>query len=310
MNDKLIMKKIAAVVVTYNRKELLAFCLEAICAQTYKPYTVYIIDNASTDGTDDWIKENHYDGLKDSIDFHYVRLQENIGGSGGFYTGMKMAHEAPDEFDAIWMMDDDGIPDKKQLYHLVSHLDQYDYLSSFVVSKEDQSMCAMENCSVQEYEKTATDGLILNAANPFNGVLYSRKLVDVIGYPVKDMFIWGDEYNYHLRCIKLGFTPAIVVAAKHVHPKDRQQRQKLFKRYYSIPEQDWKLYVYVRNITYNNRTLSRRARHYYKVSLFVALEYTYYLTLVKPSLHKLAIVYRAIYDGICKDLTRLHYYKK
>ena len=45
--------KICAVVVTFNRKELLINCLNAINEQTYKPHTVIIVDNASTDGTKD-----------------------------------------------------------------------------------------------------------------------------------------------------------------------------------------------------------------------------------------------------------------
>lgn len=302
-------KKIAGVVVTYNRKELLAVCLDAICKQVMKPECVYIVDNASTDGTDTWIEENHYNGLKESIDFRYVRLTENFGGSGGFYTGMKMAYEASECFDAIWMMDDDGVPDKKQLEELIKYLDGYDYLSSFVISKEDPNMCAMEKCTVREYESTATNGIIENAANPFNGVLYSRKLIDKIGFPVKNMFIWGDEYNYHLRCVKSGFTPAIIVAAKHIHPKDRQVRIKMLINSYAVPEQDWKLYVYTRNVAYNHRTISRRLRHALRVTIYEIIDYTYYFTFVHFSWRKLILVYRAIYDGFNKNLDRLGQYK-
>lgn len=49
--------KIACIIVTYNRKELLKKCLNAVICQTFKPHTVYIIDNASSDGTMDAIKE-------------------------------------------------------------------------------------------------------------------------------------------------------------------------------------------------------------------------------------------------------------
>ena len=52
--------KICAVVVTYNRKELLINCLNAINQQTYKPHMVLIVDNASTDGTKDFVAENEY----------------------------------------------------------------------------------------------------------------------------------------------------------------------------------------------------------------------------------------------------------
>ena len=45
------MKKIAAVVVTYNRKELLAECLEALIKLNHDGLDIFVIDNASTDGT-------------------------------------------------------------------------------------------------------------------------------------------------------------------------------------------------------------------------------------------------------------------
>ena len=55
--------KICAVVVTFNRKELLINCLNAINEQTYKPHTVIIVDNASTDGTIQLVKESRYYNL-------------------------------------------------------------------------------------------------------------------------------------------------------------------------------------------------------------------------------------------------------
>lgn len=50
-------KKIVAIVVTYNRKKLLKECLEAIYTQTVRIDTLILIDNASTDGTTEFLKE-------------------------------------------------------------------------------------------------------------------------------------------------------------------------------------------------------------------------------------------------------------
>lgn len=303
------MKKIAAIVVTYNRKELLAYCLEAIGAQTYKPYAVYVVDNASTDGTDEWIRFNEYDGLKSGIDFRYIHLPENIGGSGGFYSGLKTAYESVDHFDAFWLMDDDGIPDSRQLEHLVEHSTEFDYLSPLVLSKEDPSKLSFGDVSRSEMESYAEDGIIVGAANPFNGVLFSRKVVDVIGYPVREMFMWGDEINYGLRSIKAGFKPAMVINAIHMHPKDRQIRMKALSRMIVVPEQDWKLYMYVRNAMYNSRTLTRW-KHYAKERIIMTMDYTYYFLCKEPSLRKWRIVIQGMRDGARRDLTRLNTYRE
>lgn len=302
-------KKIAAIVVTYNRKELLSECLAAVCAQEYKPVVAYVIDNASTDGTDEWIKNNGYNGEKESIAFRYVRLPENIGGSGGFYTGLKMAHESEEMFDAFWLMDDDGVADKEQLKNLVAHLDQYDYLSPLVIAKEEPTRCAFYNMTVEEFKQKAINGLVPNEACPFNGVIYSRQLVDKVGYPIRDMFIWGDENNYHCRCIKASYPPVAVIDALHVHPRDRQVWKKLMLCDEVVPEQDWKLFLYVRNSVYNIKVLSHHKRYIIKKVARLACEYIYYFTFKQPSFHKIKIVSHAIYDGIREDFSHSQYYR-
>lgn len=300
--------KVAVIVVTFNRKELLKYCLEAIVEQDYRPAGVYIIDNASTDRTDVWVKENGYDGVKNGIDFKYIQLEENIGGSGGFYTGMKVAHESKEMYDAFWLMDDDGIPDRKQLEELVKHLDRYDYLSPLVISKEDTSRCAFVDIPVEELKSEAKNGLIDNAANPFNGVLFSRKVVDNVGYPIRDMFLWGDEINYHRRCIRAGFVPAIVIDAIHVHPKDRQTKIRALNMEIIVPEQEWKLYLYVRNTIYNLRTLSN-FKHFAKEWVKIWMNYSCYFMIKAPSWSRLKIVYGGLRDGAMKDLSKLAKYR-
>ena len=73
------MKKVAAIVVTYNRKKLLLENIKALLAQTYRNLDILIIDNCSTDGTKDAIQE--YIKNKSII---YVNTGSNLGGDGGF----------------------------------------------------------------------------------------------------------------------------------------------------------------------------------------------------------------------------------
>ena len=305
------MFSIAAIIVTFNRKDLLATCLCAIEHQTCKPSVAYIIDNASTDGTDAWIWENGYDGVKNGIDFRYIRLPENIGGSGGFYTGLKTAYEANENYDAFWVMDDDGVPEPDQLQKLKVHLGERDYLSPLVVAKEDSSRISFDcGKNVAEYVKRADEkGLIGGVAFPFNGILYSRHLVETVGYPIKEMFIWGDEMNYQLRCIKKGFVPAVVTDAIHIHPADRQTPEIILRNLkVTIPAQDWKLYCYVRNRIYNLRTLAT-LKHFVGDTCRLLFRYTIYFTFYSFEWRRLGIVCRAMWDGFRKDLSRLDNYR-
>lgn len=56
-------RNVTAIVVTYNRLPLLKQCLAALRAQTVQGFTVLLVDNASTDGTADYIKTLAMPGL-------------------------------------------------------------------------------------------------------------------------------------------------------------------------------------------------------------------------------------------------------
>ena len=71
--------QVAAVVVTWNRRELLREALAALRAQTLPPVCIVVVDNASTDGTDELLREEAEHG-----DLDVVRLGKNTGGAGGF----------------------------------------------------------------------------------------------------------------------------------------------------------------------------------------------------------------------------------
>ena len=103
-------ERVCAVIVTYNRKALLKECLEAVLAQTRPPDHVLVVDNASTDGTAEMLREEF-------PQVEVLRLPENQGGAGGFHEGMKRAYE--EGFDWLWLMDDDTIPRPEALEALL-----------------------------------------------------------------------------------------------------------------------------------------------------------------------------------------------
>jgi len=106
---------VAAVVVTYNRKHLLKECLDALLAQTRPIDAIIVMDNASTDGTPEFLEAQGY--LTNPI-IDYVRLSENTGGAGGFHYGVKRGYEQG--FDWLWLMDDDVKPVNSTLAELVA----------------------------------------------------------------------------------------------------------------------------------------------------------------------------------------------
>ncbi len=98
---------VAVVVVTHNRKDYLAALLSSLLAQTRRPDAIYVVDNASTDGTADLLG----DRFAEEPLIRHLRLDVNSGGSGGFYAGVRRAYL--DGHNWFWLMDDDvtALPD-------------------------------------------------------------------------------------------------------------------------------------------------------------------------------------------------------
>lgn len=133
---------IGACVVTYNRKDLLIRCLNAILRQEYLPDGIVIVDNVSTDSTFEEITTRMFPGLifryenesgfvyegdiivaNRSMSVVYIQKKVNDGGSGGFYAAMKEAFNRG--YDWLWLMDDDGLPDRKELKELYNKSVEY-----------------------------------------------------------------------------------------------------------------------------------------------------------------------------------------
>ncbi|MDW8464034.1 MAG: glycosyltransferase [Geminocystis sp.] len=204
---------VCAVVVTYNRKKLLLECLEAIRRQTRPVQGIYIIDNASTDGTPEFLKENGYinelppenlaepwekeftiENLVDGqeIKIHYVRMHENTGGAGGFHEGVKRAYEKG--YDWFWLMDDDGFPTRDCLEKLLRHRHIAYYIAPLVISNEDRNRLSfgLRNIKTRlDAYKHSENGIIEGTASPFNGTLIRRNLVEKVGNILKDSFHMG-----------------------------------------------------------------------------------------------------------------------
>ena len=301
--------KIACVIVTYNRKQLLQKCLNAVASQIIKPECVYITDNASTDGTMTSVKDwGYYNTIVNGISFKYVLNSKNEGGAGGFYLGMKTAYDSK-SYDAIWVMDDDGIPDPNCLKELLPYLSSNDYISPLVLSIEDNNVCAFSDDTVDEIKKKSTNGVIDNYANPFNGVLFSKKYIDIVGFPKKEMFIWGDEHNYEVRGKLKQIYPIYVLKAIHYHPKNRQEFKTGFhNRLLRVPKTKWQLYCLCRNSAYNKRIQDGWLKSFIWI-WFDLFHYLYYYNIVSKNYSNNFLLLDAYICGFWGIFSRLSKYK-
>ncbi|MBR1386165.1 MAG: glycosyltransferase [Bacilli bacterium] len=191
-------KKVIAIVVTYNRKELLKECINALLTQDYKNCEILIVDNASIDGTKEYITKE----LKNKK-VHYTNTGANIGGAGGFNYGMKEAYKIGCDF--MWLMDDDTIVRNDSLSKLIEAdkkiKGDYGYLSSVALWK-DLTLCKMNIQKTYNKYYSNDTTLVETYMSTFVSMLIKKEVVEEIGLPIKDFFIWGDDVEYSNRISK------------------------------------------------------------------------------------------------------------
>ncbi len=191
------MKKIAAVVVTYNRKVLLRENITHLLKQTKaEMLDVLVIDNASTDGTKAYID----DLLSDRV--VYINTGANLGGAGGFQYGIRYAAEH--DYDYIWVMDDDCMPTETALEQFLLYDEKlngnYGFLSSKVLWK-DGSICNM-NIQKESISRKVSDfdtEIVSIISSTFVSMFFSVNIVKKVGLPIKEFFIWCDDLEYSRR---------------------------------------------------------------------------------------------------------------
>jgi len=209
--------RVAAVVVAYNRRELLLECLAAVAAQTRPVDVVVVVDNASTDGSAETVRSAHPDA-----DVRGLRV--NTGGAGGFAVGIEravVAHAA----DLVWIMDDDTVPQPTALEALLEVRGAEPGLT-LLASRAlwtDGSEHPMNTPKPRigarrvARDRAAAHGAIPVRSASFVSALVSADAIREHGVPIADYFIWNDDFEYTTRLLRRGegwYVPASVVVHK------------------------------------------------------------------------------------------------
>lgn len=296
------MFKYASVIVTFNRLDKLKEEINSLLSQKILPKKIIIIDNDSMLDT-----KEYCDSLVSSNSrIIYKRLRKNVGGSGGFYEGLKVSLKL--DVDWISLSDDDAVYSKKF----------FEYIKN-AVNNNKRVLCftgTVTNCDgdIQlDHRRNIKNNIVLSQYNissnkykncfylqifSFVGVVLKKTLISDIGLPEKDYFIWCDDTEYSLRVIKhtkiLNVSNAIITHKTVNHKKTRF-------------EPSWKMYYGIRNSIIMTK---KHSQHKLLYSIFLPLmilkkylalffKFNYY----KPYTKKMAFIYfNGFKDGILKKI--------
>jgi rhamnopyranosyl-N-acetylglucosaminyl-diphospho-decaprenol beta-1,3/1,4-galactofuranosyltransferase len=295
--------QVVAVVVTFNRRGLLETLLDRL-AEVPEVDEVLVVDNASTDGTGAWLAER---AAASGGRLLARTLEVNGGGAGGFHAGLAWAVERG--ADLAWLMDDDGLPEPGCLATLLQHAGDLDFWGPVVVDEARPERLVFPIRlpggtrvvhDVTAVEQAAVGGLVRDVVIPFNGVLVTRALVEEIGLPREEFFIWGDDHEYRLRAERAGARIATVAGARVHHPSvgDLGTPMMAGRTTYNHSPSDLKAYCMARNNTVNLRDY----RGWPHVLMFWVKTLWFYL-LTRPQPSRVVLSARGAAAGLRGDFT-------
>lgn len=276
---------IGIVIVTFNRKNDLQKALKCYEEQSVQPKYLVVVDNNSTDGTDEILKE--WSKTKTTFEKYLISLPQNIGGSGGFYTGLEKAMDL--EADWIWVADDDAFPENDAIEKATEFLKQesdMEKISSVcgaVINngkidlnhrrRLNRGFLTIEQVPVgkENYTKESFDLELFS----YVGSIINRNKMREVGLPEKDYFIFYDDTEHSLRLSKVGRIVCVPeIKINHNVPIEKSNIN--WKSYYSIRNKlnfikrhfPLRYYIYLKNkqkVGIIVRTILKKDKEYIKL---------------------------------------------
>ncbi len=236
--------KVAVGLVTFNREHLLKEAVLASVRQTYGLYKIFVVDNASTDGTQKLLSELQVQ-FPDLL--VVVKNSSNEGSAGGFKLAAEKAYQSGADW--VWLMDDDAIPEPDTLTNLLNTAQANDITTGglgCLVVDENKNIFPPNNQCFIDRSRFDFKAVNLNVSSPvacdtnsFDGFLVHRRAIEACGFPNKSFFTWYDDIDYSLR-ISTKFKLWVVPNAFIIHKGQLRSEEKSHWPFRAkIPTYEW-----------------------------------------------------------------------
>jgi GT2 family glycosyltransferase len=230
---------ISVVIPSWNGRELLRTCIDALNLQTCRDFEVIVVDNGSTDSTLNWLKENH-------PHVRCVALPKNEGFSGAVNRGID---QAKGEYIAL-LNNDTRVAETwlEKLSSAVVEFPEYSIFASKILMMDHPNRIdtAGDGFTVagfgykrgwlNESSEMSTPQRIFGASGC--AALYDRKVFDRIGQFDEAFFAFAEDLDISFRALNAGFR-CIFIPDAIVYHKVRAT---------AAPEKTFQLYH--RNLTW------------------------------------------------------------
>ena len=301
---------------------------------------ILIVDNGSAANSRDGLERLR--GLfPDKI--RTVRLPENTGSAMGYKTGLEEAYRCADcEF--IWLLDDDNKPRNNALEVLVENWKglcggSKDKDIALLSLRKDRSpfadiamgapvrKCFRRRRSFLGFHFLDLPSIALRRAlhrgmtgsgkragkavipfAPYGGLFFHKSLLDRIGYPNEDFFLYHDDSEFTYRITALGGS-IYLIADSIVEDIDNPWDKTLFsyKISYLHEGDDSRVYYAVRNKVYFELYCLKYDNPVWHMNRLIYLNIMRLIALLSGVERRFSLIEKAVRDGIDGRLGRYEY---
>lgn len=247
------MKQIGIVICNYNKKDMVIRCIQCVLESKFTDYDIFVVDNASTDGSVDGILQQYPEAVIYSqhsvldTGLTVIPNTENLGGSGGFNAGLRIAYAKG--YPYLMCIDNDAFLDENAIGNLYSfmeehlevgiaaskiyHLEEPDFVQNYGQKIDFDNFCTVVpdlNC----YEDGTMPEYVYTDSVPACSLMIRRETIDRIGFMPEENFLYWDDTEWCYRCNLSGKKVASVGNSIALHAMGaKKESESTFPTYYA-----------------------------------------------------------------------------
>ncbi|MFA7083384.1 MAG: glycosyltransferase family 2 protein [Arcobacteraceae bacterium] len=235
------MKDLGIVICNFNKVDYLKGCLETLYKSNFEnlTYDVVVVDNASTDGSPDFIKENYPQII-------LLENETNSGGSGGFDRGIR--YSIQEEYSYVVLLDNDILLEENTILNLFKYI-KTNPKAGTVGSK----ICTMDNKDILQelggfidfeskfhfynplkYHKddSSLPDVVVCDYVPACCMITTKEVLQKVGSFNTDHFIYWDDMDWCTRVKRAGWEIHAINNSRVFHKMGLPNHTNTFSSYY------------------------------------------------------------------------------
>lgn len=236
------MNPIGVVICNFNKKDYVLECVQSVLESKVDNFDIYVVDNASTDGSVEALEKTYGDQIT------VLANEENLGGSGGFNTGLRVVRDKGYEY--FMCLDDDALVDENAIFELfeymeanpdvgmagcrVYHRQMPDYIQQCGLYIDFDHYTAQTIGADQLEDGTLPDVIECDTVATCAVMVRGSVIRETnVGIMPEDNFIYWDDMEWGHRIHLAGYRVVTLAAAKALHQMGANtKRPNTFINYY------------------------------------------------------------------------------